>query len=332
MSEGGSDIDWITPSFVERASPDAIRAFTGQCDVVRWFERLSRFTIATAFIDLTADEAKAIMSGGKPLSVSKKIDGAIERSPEFKASGVFVRLTTRSPKDAVLRSPALRDAFSQELAATAGSKDPDNDEMVALYRAVITAGRVRHGEEAVALLADSTRVREDLQKWIDTASPSEAPPSICVREWRKIEPATEFRCFVFRGVATAVCQYLDDVYFDSLSSSDSWLPAKVGKFVSEISPLLPGRSCVLDLSIPEQGDPILIEVNPFCIKTGAVMFKWDRDAAILTSPAPAIPVFRRVESHEKARSIRGGPGASSQLRSIYLSPKDSKQKQKCVVC
>jgi len=64
------------------------------------------------------------------------------------------------------------------------------------------------------LLVESSRIREDLMKAVSSLKPISL--SIVIREFLVMDPALEFRGFVYKNQLTALTQYCYHQYFEKL--------------------------------------------------------------------------------------------------------------------
>lgn len=158
-----------------------------------------------------------------------------------KGSGCFLRLSTRSPKDAALASPEnvasmmsklLSDAHKVKLTKTLSNQliggfpadalyDPAatltlNEKLQCLFQLFYNVLKIRSGAEGMQLLLDSERVYVDLLSAQGAVKANELPDSgdpvdfrmnYIVREWVDIPIGLEFRGFVFNV-------RLRQIYFD----------------------------------------------------------------------------------------------------------------------
>jgi hypothetical protein len=181
--------------------------------------------------------------------------------------GAFVKLTSRSPKDSLLLTPRN--------------------------------GRlsVMTGVEAVELLCGSTRVADD----VEAASSIGRAVAFAVRPWCNIPRWSEMRGFVCHRRLTALSQYFTTQAFPQLVDpvERMALVAQYQTLADAIISALPYEHVVLDFAL--SGDdskdadnmkggvstltPILLEVNPFSLATGAGLFSWRVDAAVLYGEA-----------------------------------------------
>lgn len=272
-----------------------VKRYVGAVDLDRVLELLQnrvdpRFLPRARFLELSPAQVTCLREafGGRQGQNSREELSSLEAQlnrvifAEF-PSGCFVRLTTRSPKDALLSSPSFFAEFAQEMAQIPPG-DPNADGQ-AFYRAVMRAGRCEGGAKAVWLLTNSSRVFHDLSRIEqcrkEGRSGEEFRIQIALLAYRFIEPASEFRIFVYNNRVSAASQYLDTLYFPSLDVP--WLQQQLADFQDKI--VEPGigvlpPAYVCDVSLGQEG-PYLIEVNPFFHKTGACLFDWRRDRHLL---------------------------------------------------
>ncbi|KAH3744107.1 hypothetical protein Pelo_14490 [Pelomyxa schiedti] len=303
-------------------------------------------TFPTEFIPLTLEDANTILAaqevswhgmkneanpypvGDAGVSLKSRIGAAVAKWPD----GAFIRLSTRSPKDAVLNSPALSTCMQKELRDV--PPGDENNDLVAFYRAVVWSMRLTNADQAWSLLVNSTRVHEDLVRWIPFYA--ESPMYIIIRKWHYIEPSNEFRCFVAHGRVTALSQYIDCCYFSDLAPQavrDSVVRRVCEFFDTNLRPVLPFDHCVLDMCVKltdapklersPPADVTLIEINPFYVKTGPALFNWVADKPILTGVTGGTPPLRWIEDPEKRRQKGFGS-----VRDKYIETKPVEEPKK----
>ncbi|HAT9019717.1 TPA: lpg1684 family Dot/Icm T4SS effector, partial [Legionella pneumophila subsp. pneumophila] len=137
---------------------------------------------------------------------------------EFNNKEVFMRLSTRSPKDS---------KFLFEEASTIMSKDfvywNENDnkhqQLVSFVASMLKAMKIKSGRKIIETIAQSPRVYNDLLALVSSSNQSDCTTNVILREWHDIRPDHEFRVFVSRrhrkeSIVTAISQYFHFLYFD----------------------------------------------------------------------------------------------------------------------
>jgi hypothetical protein len=117
---------------------------------------------------------------------NKKLSKAIdEMKLKLNTKYIFIRLSSRSPKDAALTKQKFKELFLSELKNVENAEkdlDPnhqlistdENRRLHALYIASTVALRATTGDEAIQLLIESDRIQGDLEHFVehaDKASP-----------------------------------------------------------------------------------------------------------------------------------------------------------------
>jgi len=227
-------------------------------DVDLWYDRLKDFTFRTEFADMTLKEAKALRDDYRErffertkttdeqkrvlAEVERKLDGLIQQVLDRSKAGVggggvFVRLSTRSPKDssligedstiesiaAALESHA-REKHQQRTQLQDGGEikqfeyyAPDmlttNDKVVCLMEGFGKDLKVNSASAALGLLKSSERVYVDILDAITaykSACQTEGKDKAVfrmkyiVREWVDIPVGMEFRGFVNKVTLNAL--------------------------------------------------------------------------------------------------------------------------------
>lgn len=341
--------------------------FDSGCSV--WFNSIKSKTFSTSFCSIDREEAQLIvdhwekaknaeaklsgevlktalmqnlqetMLGIAPLiaRLQKAIDVESKLSP---ASKVFVKLSTRSPKDSskVLRrakTAYYRRAKIELEASEDNSPLAENSKWRILCEEVTRASSVSDAEEAMLFLLDSARIYEDLEYALSgpirkpgTASEQDdgmpmvgdrnLPVNLAVRAWDpRLKPESEFRGICWDGKLTCLCQYFHPLYFPELQAKviRDGIVADIkavmnDKMVKDSISMLGGH-CIIDFAWLSPGKVIIIELNPFdgiCLGTfpaSTGLFLWEnpKDNLIMRGVAPF--EFR----------IRTEPSPSSVLKS-----------------
>lgn len=121
--------------------------------------------------------------------LTKRLDDQLQ---EY--GGGFVRLSRRSPKDAISQVPILLERAKSALRNDLGSvAEPTlHDEALALFHAMGSALQVFTGEEAMQMLTHSERVFVDLLLALDFTQAWSVHAA--VRKWTPLPIEAEFRC------------------------------------------------------------------------------------------------------------------------------------------
>ena len=198
-------------------------------------------------------------------------------------SGFFVRLSSRSPKDCLLKCRA--------------APGPDSD---------VAAGYT-HPEMMLRALCSSQRIADDVR--------AQRPPCIVVRPWVSLLGWSEVRVFVYQGKITAVSEYNPRTSEETKNGNDTadslrCLEKDILDFVlRQIIPAMANHaadgmetggtdaegdptSFIADVGLvspgtgPNDAQWKLIEINPWGKACGGCLFSWVVDADILFGRAP----------------------------------------------
>ena len=168
-------------------------------DFSEWFNLIKEHTFESISIIITKDEALAIVrlyhhrvNNGKSLSdveskhlhnFQSKINQILSTRPDYTNDGCFVRLSSRSPKDATMFEPYLThtkqrmyDNLTKMLLSDNNNTNNNNNNnsnvmskntlIIAFFQACVDGMKVHNSDEIISLLANSERVLTDLNTWI----------------------------------------------------------------------------------------------------------------------------------------------------------------------
>eukprot|EP00966_Prymnesium_polylepis_P249327 5764260-Prymnesium_polylepis.2 len=254
-----------------------------------YFSEIEPLTFQTRFvpIDIATTEAWRIDNRGGALSAQEQARLSTLRAQvsahvsDFAAAGhrSFVRLSTRSPKDAVDKVERLRRKAVELLRTRLAAAAPDdNAKLCALQEVTSELLSVSSAPEAFELLGMSSRCISDIVRMLDYR---DALPSwdlhLIVREYRPLPPSAEFRCFVHERRLTAVSQYFCSCYYPELPAQREATLARIATFfAAQCEPRLSLQSYIIDLAVLPDATWI-IELNPYAPTTGACLFDWAAD-------------------------------------------------------
>jgi len=180
--------------------------------------------------------------------------------------GVFVKLSSRSPKDAVITSEKTVKIFRQlleEYKEKNGSID-DNAKLICINKAHILALQMFDAKEILSIFLSSDRVYEDLRLAMDYKD--QWSQKFVIRQWIPIPVEYEYRGFVFEGKFNCLSQYYHYTYFPHLVKEKDVIEKKIKTFWNQMKdqvPLQP-KTYVIDFAVDLKNDRVyLIELNPF---------------------------------------------------------------------
>ncbi|CAF2143705.1 unnamed protein product [Rotaria magnacalcarata] len=253
------------------------------------------------------------------------------RANQFQSSGNFIRLSSRSPKDGnPLDSQKLVQLYHQEF-ENLKLKYPNeydsiegkaNMQLIAYSNAQMKSLKVTNEVEALNLILSSERVFIDLLEALDCQDAHDNKTininnrnlydwstKIIIREWNNLlDPSMEFRCFVYDSNLTAISQYNHYCKFYPLQNDITVQNIKntiIQYWQQKIEPLLDPfkekySKYIIDIglienSISNEMECVVIELNPFARGTGAGLFHWTTDIQQLIGQKDEIEI--RVRSN-----------------------------------
>jgi len=214
-------------------------------------------------------------------NLKRKIGTPIDLLKRFNKSA-FVRLSTRSPKDAgICGNSALKQQLSDEINVFKRNGYPVNPnvKLQALFNVSARVLEVATPDQALHLLLSSERIYGDLQHALERDL-SLWDMNVIIREFVKLDVSYEFRGFVCKKVLTAVCQYNDMCFYPHLKGKEVEIVDKLFNFFLTIRDLVGYDAYVLDFVIIGE-DVKIIEINPFGLMTGSSLFQWEADRYLL---------------------------------------------------
>ena len=266
----------------------------------RWYASLKEKTFKTEFLDITPDEARAIVkhwmkffkdrNSDDPvpdeISIPPDLKGLCDRIDRVIASlaptgnGVFIKLSTRSPKDSHVAFQKARKIFDERVCSL-GHRPSLNNKLILLQQGVIESLNVKSGLEGVQLLVSSNRVGEDLEYALEPGdSDFSKRCSLVLRQWVDIPLWAEFRGFVWDRKLTAIGQYNHPVVFSELGSDIDKIKSNLEEFYDSIKSQIPIDRYIIDFAwTPDQ--VYLVEINPFdgeiVFPASTGLWNWDSD-------------------------------------------------------
>ena len=219
--------------------------------VSNWYPALADHTFPTSFLRLRDDELELLAQG--------KTTGA-------KIEDILIRLDL-----------SMRNFSGNKFVFTDMAAPTDTERFTA------KKGAVHSARSAWRFLAESGKIR--------TAAANRGFESLCVRPFRNMTPAREFRLFIKDGELRLMSQYWLVRHFRRLETRRQPYWEKAFKLVSEIAWLLPSKDVVVDIYFTHRGEILIIDMNPWGSPTDPLLARsWDRDwsktEGIVLMPSP----------------------------------------------
>ncbi len=270
-----------------------------------WYPVVENITFPTKFISLYQEQAEALIANyrftylnGPPLNEQHQaalmqLEALLRDEVEAlcnvpDSKGVFVRLSSRSPKDAAIPSRAAFASRLERERATCrahGWNDEAheyNSRMVAYSAAAAEGLCVQTGEGALELLKASERVYTDLNFSLEVVE--EYDTKIVLRQWdTRVRDHMEFRVFVKDDRLTAITQYNHFCYYPEVHAKCDEIKVKIISYWKEELQARLHRlgTYVVDVAILSDDSIIVVELNPFATISRAGLFDWTMDKDIL---------------------------------------------------
>ncbi len=268
----------------------------------KWYASLDCKTFKTEFVDIEANDAIIIVDhwrrhfkdrtsdAGDPsedivkcspelTALQTRIDNAISKL-DSNQRGVFVKLSTRSPKDSHVAFAKGKKLFQSKVSSI---NPTPNNKLILLQEALIDSLNVKSGAEAVELLVSSTRVGEDLEYGLEGSDSDAAFSERCklvVREWVQLPLWSEFRGFVWGRKLTALGQYNHPVVFPDLKAKVPVILDDIKVFFESVKGSIPLDNYIIDFGWTPNC-VYLVEINPFdgeiVFPASTGLWNWDKD-------------------------------------------------------
>lgn len=135
-------------------------------------------------------------------------------------------------------------------------------------------------EDIVMLLKASDFISHDLNHAYDGCHKQFTERNLILRQWRDdLNSAMEFRCFVRDGRVCGISQRDIQVYYPFLAHRCTQIRTKILAFYEQhMKTLLHVDTFIMDVHISdEDGDVLLIDINPFHHSTDALLFDYNTE-------------------------------------------------------
>lgn len=297
----------------EMTKEEILQTFKKYFDIgaQNWYPIFEDITFKTIFIPLSREEAINIklqhqlyVNSPKTFSINNSSNLQKLLENELKKtnwSKVFIKLSTRSPKDSQVLLNRGIEALEKKLdldkpEAKLSFISKDLNAKISIFSQFVQDNfYVRNANEAIEVLISSDRVFEDLD-YAFSLEPDfkyeQASLQIVFREWTSAIPISrEFRGFVWDFSLNAIGQYYHSLYFEELFAKKKIIQEKISLFFDKnIRPRLNEslKCCIVDFAIDENDGLKLIEINPFdgkclaSLKGSTGLFDLENPADLLT--------------------------------------------------
>ena len=203
-----------------------------------WYPKLEKDCFPTVFLELGAEELEALKDGQTESEVLKDLLPELKRVMSEFSGAKFFSVDTVAPTDT--------------------------------ERFRLKRGAVHSAVSAWKILTESEKVRE--------AAAAGLVSSICIRPFRRMQPAREFRLFIKDGKLVGMSQYWLIRHFRRLTGRLEAYWNKADELVKRIAPQLPVPDLTLDIYFKKDGGLLIIDLNPWGAPTDPLMYSiWERD-------------------------------------------------------
>lgn len=211
------------------------------CRIPSWYPRFSANSLPTSFVYLHANEIRALIAGENDTTTVKSVVERLHLAMRNYGYNRFVTVDLAAPTD----TPRFQ----------------------------FKRGAVRSAASAWRILTHSTKVRNSAIRGEVTA--------ICIRPFRRMEQAREFRLFIKDGKLKAMSQYWLIRHFARLEGAKEHYWAMAFDFVEKNEWALPLRDLVMDVYFTASGKILVVDLNPFGPPTDPLMLNtWEQDWSI----------------------------------------------------
>lgn len=203
--------------------------------VQEWYPRLSAVCFPTVFISLTEEEIGELAKGSEKGKIVENVIDRISSGVKNLPSPRFISVDTFTPVDT--------GRFREKKGAVSSAKS--------IWKILCDSGKVKKE----AALGNVT--------------------NICIRPFRRMDVAREFRLFIKDGKFVGMSQYHLVRHFRRLVERKEEYMRLGSSFVEKIRPFLPDKDITADIYITHTRRVILVDLNPWGEMTDGKMLKWD---------------------------------------------------------
>lgn len=207
--------------------------------VQNWYPKLSVFALPTIFVFLNENEILALQEGNwENPDVAKEIVFRLGNAMQKFPFTRFIGVDLFAPTDT--------ERFEEK------------------------RGAVCSAESAWKILCSSSKIRNSAKR--------NEVSAICVKPFRRMDPAREFRLFIKDGKLRAMSQLWLIRHLPNIVKKQDFYWTQAEEFVNRISWMLPLQDIVVDIYFTSQDAVIINDLNPFGPPTDPLMLNtWNRD-------------------------------------------------------
>lgn len=216
-----------------------------------WYPKLSHASFPAVFLALTGEELEAMKNRQTDTPVVKNLLSRLAHCMNSFPGNRFVSVDCVSPTDT--------ERFQSK------------------------RGAVHSAESAWKNLLESRKVAESLERGEVT--------SLCIRPFRNMQMAREFRLFIKDGILAGMSQYYLVRHFRRLPGRVEQYFLQAQQFVEQIRGLLPAETLCMDIYFKSSGGILIVDLNPWGESTDPLMYNtwdrnWEEQRACLIVPPP----------------------------------------------
>lgn len=145
----------------------------------------------------------------------------------------------------------------------------DNCSLTDTERFATKRGAIHSPASAWRYLCESKKVALEARKGEVT--------NICIKPYRNLTRAREFRLFIDNGQLVGASQYWMIRHYRRLVGIKDLYFQKMQDFVKEVAPLIPLEKYTLDIYFKSSLDIFIVDVNEWGAPTCPKLFNWDYD-------------------------------------------------------
>uniref|UniRef100_A0A7S4DHE3 Cell division cycle protein 123 n=2 Tax=Lotharella globosa TaxID=91324 RepID=A0A7S4DHE3_9EUKA len=273
------------------------------------------------------------------------------------SGGVFIKLSTRSPKDASLNLTKTHEHIKSNIRASSlvlggggeegkASKEIVKEDLRFVNEAASSSLCVTTGAEALRLLLESDRAHSDItanQLYLE--GDENFNLQIAVREWcSDVDSDWEFRLFVVDGKSTALTIYNDFYYDARIVANKEAIQAQILSLWEKVRHSIDKKTknyCIDFAVTPSLEKTFIIEVNNFLAPiAGSGLFKYNKmeDRKLLEEgpfsfrvrTAPLVALEEEIEG-VGIRTLHPPLVAMMKAERLAMARKKQKQEHKATV-